>query len=400
MGHHQIGRTETQGASSRTSSGHRSPWMNEELDLLAELARDFFVEECLPHERRWEAQQHVDRELWTKAAELGLTGASIPEEYGGGGGTFAHEAVIVIEQQRTLATSWGGPLHNSVVAPYITAYGTAEQKQCWLPRMAAAELIGAIAMTEPGTGSDLRSVRTRAVRDGDEYVLNGSKTFISNGYLADLVIVVAKTGDGDSASTISLLVVETKDLPGFRRGRNLEKIGQHGQDTCELFFDDVRVPAANLLGGEVGRGFAQLMQQLPQERLFLSVLAAAAIEKTVQLTAEYAKERTAFGEPLLAFQNTKFVLAECDTVASVSWAFLDRALQLHLDGHLDTVTASKAKWWLTEQQCTVADRCFQIFGGYGYMAEYPISRLYTNARVQKIYGGTSEIMKELIARSL
>ncbi len=379
---------------------HRSRWMDEELDLLAGLARDFFRKECLPHEERWAGQQHVDREVWTKAGELGLLCASIPARYGGGGGTFAHEAVILVEQHRALAPSWGGPLHSTVVAHYVNAYGTEEQRHRWLPGMATAELVGAIAMTEPGAGSDLRGVRTRAVRDGDEYVITGAKTFISNGHLADFVIVVATTDPEAGAQGICLFGVETAGLPGFRRGRNLNKIGQHGQDTCELFFEEVRVPAANLIGGVEGRGFVQLMEQLPQERLFLGVIAAATVEKAVRLASDYAKERTAFGKPLMAFQNTRFTLAECDTLASVAWAFLDEAIERHLAGRLDTVAASKVKWWLTEQQCAVVDRCLQVFGGYGYMAEYPIARLYTDARVQKIYGGTNEIMKELIARSL
>lgn len=379
---------------------HRSTWMNDDLDQLAALARDFYTRECAPNEERWERQQHVDRDVWNKAGEHGLLCTSIPEEYGGGGGNFAHEAVITIEAQRALATSWGGPLHSGVIAHYVNSYGTEEQKRRWLPGMASGDLIGAIGMTEPGTGSDLQSIRTRAVRDGDDYVINGSKTFISNGYLADLVILVVKTNEAGGASGISLIGVETNGAEGFSRGRNLEKIGQHGQDTCELFFDDVRVPATNLIGGEEGRGFIQLMQQLPQERLHIAVMAAASTEKAVELTVDYAKQRTAFGKPLLDFQNTKFVLAECDTIASVSWAFLDQCVEQHLQGGLDAATASKAKWWLTEQQCTVTDRCFQVFGGYGYMVDYPISKLYTGARVQKVYGGTNEVMKELIARSL
>lgn len=375
-------------------------WVTEDVESFGELARAFFLRECLPHEERWERQQHVDREVWTKAGELGLLCPSIPEEYGGGGGTFAHDAILTIEQNRAMATSFGAPLHSAVVAHYVSSYGTEAQKMQWLPKMASGELIGAIAMTEPGTGSDLQAVRTRAERDGDDYVINGSKTFISNGYLANLVIVVVKTGTGSGASGISLIGVETDGLSGYQRGRNLEKMGQHGQDTCELFFTDMRVPATNLIGGEEGKGFIQLMQQLPQERLFIAVAAAACIEKSVELTVEYAKERTAFGSPIAAFQNTKFVLAECDTVASVAWSFLDECIEKHLCGGLDATTASKAKWWLTEQQCVVVDRCFQIFGGYGYMSEYPISKLYTGARVQKIYGGTNEVMKELIARSL
>ena len=378
---------------------HRSTWMDKDLDALADLARRFFEKECAPNEARWARQQHVDRGVWNKAGELGILCLSIPEEYGGGGGTFAHDAVVSIEQVRALAPSFGGMLHSGIIAHYINGYGTEEQKRRWLPPMASGEIITAVAMTEPGTGSDLQSVKTTAVKDGEDYVISGAKTFISNGQLADLVIVVAKTAKGRGADTVSLIAVET-ERPGFRRGRNLEKIGQHGQDTCELFFDEVRVPQSNLIGGVEGQGFIQLMQQLPQERLFLAVSAAAAIEKTVELTLDYTRQREAFGKPLFAFQNTQFVLAECDTVSSVAWSFLDDCIAKHVAGQLDIPTAAKAKWWLTEQQCQVVDRCVQLFGGYGYMAEYPIAQLYADARVQKVYGGTNEIMKTIIAKSM
>jgi long-chain-acyl-CoA dehydrogenase len=291
-------------------------------------------------------------------------------------------------------------LHSAIIAHYVNAYGTEEQKQRWLPKMASGEFIAAIAMTEPGTGSDLQAIKTRADKEGDDYIVNGSKTFISNGFHCDLVIVVAKTAHDGGIGDVSLIGIETKDLPGFNRGRNLEKVGQHGQDTVELNFTDVRVPRANLLGVAEGQGFIQLMQQLPQERLILAVSAAAAVESAVEVTVAYAKERSAFGKAIFSFQNTKFVLAECDTVATVCWAFLDDCISKHLTGDLDITGAAKAKWWLTEQQCIVVDRCVQIFGGYGYMVEYPIARMYADARIQKIYGGTSEIMKDLIARSL
>ncbi len=378
---------------------HRSPWMDEDLDALTDLARRFFEKECAPNEDRWGRQHHVDREIWNRAGELGLLCISVPEEYGGGGGTFAHEAVIAIEQTRAMAPSLGNPVHSTIVAHYINAYGTEEQKRAWLPKMASGEIVGAIAMTEPGTGSDLQGIRTRAVADGDHYVIDGAKTFISNGLLADLVIVAAKTSEGKGAESVSLIAVET-DREGFRRGRNLEKVGQHGQDTCELFFDAVRVPKTNLIGAAEGTGFIQMMQQLPQERLILAVAAAAAVEATVKMTVTYTKERQAFGKPVFNFQNTQFTLAECDTISSVAWAFLDDCVAKHLRGELDIPTAAKAKWWLTEQQCRVADECLQLFGGYGYMAEYPISRVFTDARIQKIYGGTNEIMKLIIGRSL
>ncbi|WP_067480278.1 acyl-CoA dehydrogenase family protein [Actinomadura hibisca] len=377
----------------------RPRWMDDETEALQRLAHDFFAKEVAPHEPRYARQQHVDREVWTEAGKLGLLCASIPEEYGGGGGTLAHEAAIGFGQLHALATSFGGPVHSGIIAHYINAYGTEEQKRTWLPRMATGEVVSAIAMTEPGTGSDLQSVRTTAIRDGDEYVINGAKTFITNGLLCDLVVVVAKTDPDGQAKGISLFLVET-DRPGFARGRNLEKVGQHGQDTCELFFQDVRVPAGHLLGAAEGQGFVQLMEQLPQERLVLAVGAVAQMEKALELTLAYAKEREAFGRPLTAFQNTRFELAEVATIVTVARAFADDCIVRAMAGRLDIVGAAKAKWWLTEQQCVVVDKCAQLFGGYGYMAEYPIARLWADARVQKVYGGTNEIMKEIIGRSL
>lgn len=379
---------------------HRSSWMDKDLDALADLARRFFEKECAPNEERWGRQQQVDRDVWRKAGELGLLCLSIPEEYGGGGGTFAHEAVVAIEQIRAMAPSFGGVLHSAIIAHYLSSYGTEEQKTTWLRKMASGEVVSAIAMTEPGTGSDLQAIKTKAVKDGDDYVISGAKTFISNGQTADLVVVAAKTDpEGRGVDSVSLILVEAH-REGFRRGRNLEKIGQHGQDTCELFFDDVRVPQSNLVGAVEGLGFIQLMQQLPQERLVLAVIAAASIEKTVDVTLTYTKEREAFGRPIFKFQNTQFVLAESDTVKSVAWSFLDECVVKHLAGELDVPTAAKAKWWLTDQQVKVADECLQLFGGYGYMQEYPIARLYADSRIQKVYGGTNEIMKTIIAKSL
>jgi acyl-CoA dehydrogenase len=378
----------------------RPAWSDDDVEAFRDLAHSFLAKECAPNEERWGEQQHIDREVWNKAGALGLLCPSIPTEYGGGGGNFALEAVMAEEQTRTLAPSLGTAVHSTIVSHYINSYGTAEQKQRWLPGMASGEFVGAVAMTEPGTGSDLQSIKTKAIRSGDEYVIDGSKTFISNGLHANLVVTVAKTDPENAAKGISLIVVETDGLDGFSRGRVLKKIGQHGQDTAELFFDGVRVPAANLLGVEEGQGFIQLMQQLPQERLVLAVAAVTAIEETLAHTLKYTKDRHAFGKPVFNFQNTKFKLAEVATTAKIARVFIDDCIAKHIAGQLDVATASMAKWWTTQMQCDVADECLQFFGGYGYMQEYPISRMYTDARIQKIYGGTNEIMKEIISRFL
>jgi alkylation response protein AidB-like acyl-CoA dehydrogenase len=383
-----------------SASAARPAWSDDDVEAFRDLAHTFLAKECAPNEERWGEQQHIDREVWNKAGDVGLLCPSIPTEYGGGGGTFALEAVMMEEQTRTLSPSLGTSVHSTIVAHYINSYGNQEQKQRWLPRMASGELVGAVAMTEPGTGSDLQSVKTKAIRTGDEYVIDGSKTFITNGLLANLVVTVAKTDPANAGKGISLVVVETDGLEGFSRGRVLKKIGQHGQDTAELFFDGVRVPAANLLGAEEGQGFIQLMQQLPQERLAIAVAAVAAIDAALALTIKYTKEREAFGKPIFNFQNTKFKLAEMATTAKIARVFLDDCIVKHLRGELDIPTASMAKWWTTQMQCDVADECLQFFGGYGYMAEYPISRMYTDSRIQKIYGGTNEIMKEIISRFL
>ncbi|MDT4903100.1 MAG: acyl-CoA dehydrogenase [Pseudonocardiales bacterium] len=383
-----------------SASAARPAWSDDDVEAFRDLAHTFLAKECAPNEERWGEQQHIDREVWNKAGDVGLLCPSIPTEYGGGGGTFALEAVMMEEQTRTLSPSLGTSVHSTIVAHYINSYGNQEQKQRWLPRMASGELVGAVAMTEPGTGSDLQSVKTKAIRTGDDYVIDGSKTFITNGLLANLVVTVAKTDPANAGKGISLVVVETDGLEGFSRGRVLKKIGQHGQDTAELFFDGVRVPAANLLGAEEGQGFIQLMQQLPQERLAIAVAAVAAIEGALALTIKYTKEREAFGKPIFNFQNTKFKLAEMATTAKIARVFLDDCIVKHLRGELDIPTASMAKWWTTQMQCDVADECLQFFGGYGYMAEYPISRMYTDSRIQKIYGGTNEIMKEIISRFL
>ncbi len=308
--------------------------------------------------------------------------------------------MIAQEQGRAGISGFGNSVHSGIVAHYIEAYGTEEQKKKWLPKMATGEMVAAIAMTEPGTGSDLQGVRTTARKEGNQYVLNGQKTFITNGQQATLICVVAKTDPNAGAKGISLIMVETEEVEGFRRGRNLDKIGQHAQDTSELFFDDVKVPTSNLLGAAEGMGFIQLMQQLPQERLIIAVQACVAMEKAVQVTADYVKERTAFGKRILDFQNTQFKLAECKTEATIARVFTDDCAVKLLDGKLDATTAAMAKWWTTQKQCEIVDTCLQFFGGYGYMMEYPIAQMYADGRIQKIYGGTNEIMKLLIARTL
>ena len=377
-----------------------SPWMTEELSLLRDAAGRFFEREFAPHEEQWAKDGIMPREMWNRAGEAGLLCAGIPEEYGGAGGSFAHETVILYEQGKANVRSLGNAVHSGIVAHYIHAYGSEEQKRRWLPKMAAGELVGAIAMTEPGTGSDLQAVRTTARMAGNQYVVNGQKTFITNGQHADLVIVVAKTDPDEKARGVSLIVVETGNAEGFSRGRNLEKLGLKAQDTSELFFDDVKVPTANLLGAEEGQGFFQLMNQLPQERLIVGIGACAAMDLAIELTTDYVKQRKAFGKRILDFQNTRFKLAECKTEAHIARVFVDSCLQRHLAGTLDVETAAMVKWWCAQKQNEVIDECLQLFGGYGYMDEFPISRMYADARVQKIYGGTNEIMKELIARSL
>ncbi len=378
----------------------RPSWMSEDLVVFDTEARKFMERECTPHADKWIKQQHVDRSVWRKAGEAGLLCASAPEQYGGAGGTFAHEAVIIDHLGRLGIDGWGITLHNAIVAPYVVHYCSEEQKQRWLPRLASGELVGAIAMTEPGTGSDLQSVRTTARRDGNQYVINGSKIFITNGGTANFILVVAKTDPTQGSKGISLIVVETDEVEGFRRGRVLDKIGQKANDTAELFFDDVRVPASNVIGPGEGQGFVQLMQQLPQERLIIALQGMAVIERALETTISYVKERRAFGKNLIDFQNTQFKLAECKTEATVAKIFCNHATQLLLEGKLDPYMASMAKLWLTEVQCRVVDECLQLHGGYGYMNEYPIARMYADSRVQKIYGGTNEIMKLLIARSL
>ncbi|WP_020498260.1 acyl-CoA dehydrogenase family protein [Sciscionella marina] len=374
-------------------------WMDEDLAAFRDLARTFCEKELVPNADRWAKQRHVDRELWTKAGGVGLLCLSIPEEYGGGGANFASEVVLLEEQAYAGDEGWGNAVHSGIVAHYINAYGSEEQKKAWLPKLASGEWVAAVAMTEPGTGSDLQGIKTKAVRQGEEYVINGAKTFITNGSQADLVVVACKTNPDEGAKGVSLIAVETA-REGFRRGRVLEKNGMHAQDTSELFFDDVRVPVSNLLGTDEGQGFIQLMQQLPQERLVIGVTAVASMEIAVGLTLQYVKEREVFGRSLIKFQNTRFVLAECATEVEVCRTYLDSAIEKHLRGELDVRGAAMVKWWTTERLSKVADKCLQLFGGYGYMEEYPISRLWSAARVQRIFGGTTEIMKDIIARTL
>jgi alkylation response protein AidB-like acyl-CoA dehydrogenase len=379
---------------------YRSLWIDDEVAALRDMARKFFDIEGAPNRERWEQQQHVDREFWLKAAKLGLLCAAIPVEYGGGGGTLAHDLAIFEAASASGEIGFGNHAHSGVVAHYLSNYGTEQQKRRWLPRMAKGELIGAIAMTEPGGGSDLKALRTTAIRDGDHYRLNGAKTFISNGATADVIVLVVKT-DPAAASIhgISLLVLETADAAGFKVGKNLKKVGMKAADTAELFFDDVRVPVANLLGDE-GKGFSYSMAQLAWERLIIAVLGIAALERAVEETVAYTKQRKVFGQALLDMQNTRFELAECATIAHIARVFVDSCVERHLRGELDSATASMAKYWVTDMQCQVVDRCVQLFGGYGYMLEYPIAQMFVDGRAQRIYGGANEIMKELIARSL
>ena len=389
-------------------TGESEATLREEREQLRASIARFLEREVVPNVDLWRRQGCVSREAWRKAGEMGLLGISLPERYGGLGGDFRHEAVLIEELGRIGFLEFNIPLHNAIVAPYILHYGTEGQRNRWLPQLAGGERIAAIAMTEPGTGSDLRAIKTAARRDGDGYRLSGQKTFISNGQLATLIVVAAKTadaqgngnGNGNGHGKVSLFAVETEKAAGFSRGRNLEKIGAKAQDTSELFFEDVWLPADALIGEAEGRGFAQMVQQLPQERLLIAVQAVASMEAAIACTLAYARQRTAFGQPILDFQNSRFRMAEAKTVAAVARTYVDHCIGRLVAGELDGDTAAMAKLWTTEQQGEVLDACLQLFGGYGYMLEYPIAQMWADARVQRIYGGTSEIMKEIISRNL
>ena len=374
-------------------------WMTEEHLMFKESTRKFMEAEIVPHTERWAEQGMVDRDFWYKAGEAGLLGASAPVEFGGAGVDQSFDALTTYEQARSGDAGWGFGVHN-ICLHYVVAYGNEEQKARWLPGLISGEIVPAIAMTEPGTGSDLQAVRTSAEKDGDDYIINGSKIFITNGQQADIVIVVAKTDKDAGGRGISLIVVETADAEGFERGRNLKKLGMKGQDTSELFFENVRVPRANLLGNEEGQGFIHLMLQLGWERLAIGIAAIGAMDSMIDETLSYVKDRKAFGKRLMDLQNTRFKMAEAKSKLDVTKAYINECMVKLIAGELGPVEGATAKWWGSQMQCEVADECLQLHGGYGYMMEYPIARSYADSRVQKIYGGANEIQKELIARSL
>lgn len=376
---------------------HRHAWMDADIEAFRDQARRYIERELVPHMDAWRRQGFIPREVWRPFAELGFLLPELPEVYGGAGANLAYQ--LVVQDELARAEVPANTAVHSIAVHYILDYGTEAQKQRWLPKLTSGELFAGIALTEPGCGSDLKALRTKAVKQGDQYVIDGAKTFITNGYIANLLVVAVRTG-GAGSGGVSLMVLETENLPGFRVGRRLEKLGQHASDTAELFFDGVHIDADQLLGEQEGLGFRQLMSQLPYERLLLAVPAAAVIEKAVELTVDYTRQRKAFGQSVFDFQNTRFKLAECATLAHVVRSFVNDCVQRLLDGTLDDEAAYMAKWWCTEQQGKVTDECLQLFGGYGYMAEYPIARLYADARIQRIYGGTTEIMKDLIARRL
>ena len=373
----------------------------EEIAVFADAVGKFY-EKHAPESRvlKWRDDGQVDREFWREAGEAGLLGASVPEEYGGHGGDFRHEMVVIDQQGRHNVEGFAASLHNTIILPYLVRHGTEEQKKKYLPRLVSGELVSAIAMTEPGVGSDLQSITTTALKDGNGYKINGAKTYISNGQIADFIIVVAKTDPNERAKGISLMLLETDGAEGFQRGKKLDKIGLDSQDTSELFFDDVFVPAENVLGGEEGKGFYQLMGELPQERLIIAMGAMSTIERALEETLAFTKERKAFGKTIWDFQNTQFTLAELKARATAAKVFVNHCIAQHLEGKLDVPTACMAKLWLTELQGEVVDKCLQLHGGSGYINDYPIARMFRDSRVSRIFGGSNEIMKMVIARGM
>ena len=378
---------------------YRPSWMDENLDIYRNSVSRFVENEMQPHDERWREQGHIDKELWRKAGAQGFLCSDIPAEYGGGGADFRYEAVFFEEQWRRGLTGMGQGVH-SISAHYIHNHGTEEQKLKYLPKMASGEMIAAIAMTEPGTGSDLQAITTKAVKDGEHYIVNGSKIFITNGYLCELLVLIVKTDASAGGKGVSLLLLETADLPGYRVGKKLKKMGQKAQDTVELFFEDVRVHQSQLLGGEEGKGFYQLMSDLPYERSTVGIQGVALMEGAIAETLAYVKERHVFGKPLMEMQNTRFKLAEVASLTRAARIFIDSCVEKVVSGELDNATASMSKWWISELQQKIVDECLQLHGGYGYMDEYLICRMYADSRVARIYAGTSEIMLEVVARSL
>ncbi|MEL7708669.1 acyl-CoA dehydrogenase family protein [Citromicrobium bathyomarinum] len=373
----------------------------EEIAVFADAVGKFY-EKHAPESRvlKWRDDGQVDREFWREAGEAGLLGASVPEEYGGHGGDFRHEMVVIDQQGRHNVEGFAASLHNTIILPYLVRHGTEEQKKKYLPRLVSGDLVSAIAMTEPGVGSDLQSITTTALKDGNGYKINGAKTYISNGQIADFIIVVAKTDPNERAKGISLMLLETDGAEGFQRGKKLDKIGLDSQDTSELFFDDVFVPAENVLGGEEGKGFYQLMGELPQERLIIAMGAMSTIERALEETIAFTKERKAFGKTIWDFQNTQFTLADLKARATAAKVFVNHCIAQHLEGKLDVPTACMAKLWLTELQGEVVDKCLQLHGGSGYINDYPIARMFRDSRVSRIFGGSNEIMKMVIARGM
>ena len=376
------------------------PWATQELEDVRQSARKFYERELGPNEERWSEQQHVDRDVWLKAGAAGLLCAGISEAYGGAGGDFRHEALLFYEQSYAVAPGLGNGVHSGIVAHYLENFASEAQKLHYLPKMASGEMIGAIAMSEPGAGSDLQAIRARAIRDGDHYVVDGSKTWISNGMMADLVLLVVKTDPTKGAAGMSILIVEPAKAPGFKRGRAIKKIGQHSQDTAELFFEDMVVPVENLLGPEEGQGFKQLMRELPRERVIAAMGSQGSMDRAIAETVPYTMNRKMFGDTLFGMQNTRFKLAECQTKATISRAFINNCVALLAEGKLDTATAAMAKYWCTQTCGEIVDECLQLHGGYGYTMEYAIGRIYQNTRISRILAGSNEVMKELIARDI